>query len=62
MISQYLKLYVILSEHYRIELTFRSVYWALFGMGEPTDVELDENYSKVKTTGPHRPIDISQTE
>ena len=30
----------------RIELTFRTVYWALLGMGEPHAVELGEAYSK----------------
>ncbi len=34
---------------YSIELTFRTVYWALFGMGEPNAVELGEAYSKAFT-------------
>jgi transient-receptor-potential calcium channel protein len=32
-----------------IELTFRTVYWALFGMGEPNAVELNVAYSKAFT-------------
>ena len=41
-----MKLIILVILFFRIELTFRTVFWALFGMGAPEDVELGQAYSK----------------